>query len=351
MSEENNKTKKSFILRNSGFILLLLALLTIFTYRSCTVYIKPYEFGLKQVNVAIFREKGIHKKIYTTGLHLLLPFGLEQMHVFPKNRQILELSDVHSLKTKKYTKRSQPATKIQTSDGFFVTVDVSIIYRITNPYLLITKIGQLYEQNGIVPKAEPILKEALGTLTTEEFYNSPLRVEKTTIAKELFNKELSPKGIEIEHVLIRYFRYSPEIQKNIEEKKLKDQLVFKNRAEAKAAKEKANLSKIIEEGKATVKVKLEEAEAYKITKEADINLYRRTKTAEADLLVKLAEAQKTELKNKALTGAGSAQMVGLKMAETLDGIEVLILPSDGENGLNPLNLNKTTELFGINKND
>lgn len=351
MTEETKKLKNSFVFRNAGLLILIGTLLIIFIYRSCTVYVKPYQFGLKQVNVALFKQKGINQKVYDTGLHLMLPFGLEQMHVFPKSRQVLELSDTRSQQRGRHRVQSQPATKIQTSDGFFVTVDVSIIYRITDPYKLITKIGLLYEKNGIVPKAEPILKEALGTLTTEEFYNSPLRVERTLKAKELFNKEFAPKGIEIEHVLIRYFRYSDEIQRNIEEKKLKDQLVFKNRAEAKAAKEKANLSKIIEEGKAKVRVELEKADAYKIKKEAEIDLYRRKKTAEADLLIKLAEAKKTELKNKALTGAGSAQMVGLKMAEVLKGIKVIVLPSDGKDGFNPINLDKTTELFGINKND
>ena len=52
-------------------------------------------------------------------------------------------------------------------------------------------------------------------------------------AKEKLNIELAgKKGIAVDHVLIRYFKYSPEIQRNIEEKKLKDQLIYKNRAEA-----------------------------------------------------------------------------------------------------------------------
>lgn len=350
MTEEKTK-KNSFIFRNAGVLVLVGILSLVFIYRSCTVYVKPNQFGLKQVNIALFKQKGINKKVYDTGLHLMLPFGMEQMHLFPKTRQVLELSDAGKYRRNRQNSSLQPATKIQTSDGFFVTVDVSIVYRITDPYLLITKLGLWYEKNGIVPKVEPILKDALGPLTTEEFYNSPLRVEKTLQAKDLFNEEFSPKGIEIEHVLIRYFRYSEEIQRNIEEKKLKDQLVFKNRAEAKAAKEKANLLKIVGEGKAAVKVKLEEAEAYKVKKEAEIELYTRQKRAEADLLIELAKAKKTELKNKALTGAGSKQMVGLKMAEALKGVKLIVLPSDGKDGFNPLNLNKTTELFGIEDND
>jgi len=357
ISRISQKLSKGFL----PFLIVILALI-ILMYKSCMVYIKPNEFGIKQVNIALLRKKGIQNKEYTTGLNFVLPFGIEKIHIFPKNLQVLELSDYATPNSKKNSRRSfsnlilpstfttiEPSANIQTSDGFFVTVDVTILYKITNPYLLITTVGagKLYEDNGIIPKAEPILKEALGSLTTEEFYNSPLRVSKTEQAKTIFNKALNPKGIQVEQVLVRYFKYSPEIQKNIEEKKLKDQLVFKNRAEGRAEKEKANLAKVIEEGEAIVSVKLEEGKAYKITKEAEKDLYVRKKKAEADLLVKLAEAKRTELKNEALKGTGSTKMVGLKMAEALEGIELIMLSSNGNDGLNPLDLNKTIELFGI----
>ena len=127
-------------------------------------------------------------------------------------------------------------------------------------------------------------------------------------------------------MLIRYFRYTDEIQKNIEEKKLKDQLVFKNQAEGRAAYEGAQLSKMIQEGQATVDVKLQEGRAYVTKKEADRDLYVRTKHAEGDLLVKLAEARKTQLRNDAFQGAGSDRMVGLKMAEVYKGLELVVLP-------------------------
>ena len=112
--------------------------------------------------------------------------------------------------------------------------------------------------------------------------------------------------------MIRYFRYSDEIQKNIEEKKLKDQLVFKNQAEGRAATEGAKLKQMIQEGQATVKIKLQEGAAYVTTKEAERDLYVRRKHADADLLIKLAEAKKTQLRNDALQGAGSDRMVGLR---------------------------------------
>ena len=40
-------------------------------------------------------------------------------------------------------------------------------------------------------------------------------------------------------------------------------------------------------------------------------------------------------------------MVGLKMAETLRGVEIVVLPSDGEGGTNPLDLNAMLKRFDV----
>ena len=310
-------------------------------------YIRPNEFGIKIVRVGIHR--GVQKKIYHAGLHLVLPFGLQELSRLPKDIRILELTNFAEKAAK--ASRHEKAAHIQTSDGFFVDVDVSILYRIEDPYKVFTTIGpgNLYEINGIIPKAEPVLKATLGELTTEEFYNSPLRVEKAKAAKVMLNRELNPKGIKVDNVLVRYFTYSKEIQKNIEEKKLKDQLVFKNQAEARAAIEEATLKKIEQEGKAIVLVELEKGKAYVTRKLAEKDLYVRKKKAEANLLVKLAEAEKVRLKNDALTGIGAQRMVGLKMAEAYKSLDTIILPSDGPAGVNPLDLDKTLRLFDVRK--
>ena len=188
-------------------------------------------------------------------------------------------------------------------------------------------------------------------MTTEDFYNSPQRVKKAHEACDLLNSELNPKGIRVEHVLVRYFRYSHEIQKNIEEKKLKDQLVFTNQAAARAAKEEAQLKRIIQEGQVAVEVEMETGQAYVTRKIAEKDLYERSKKAEADLLVKLAEAEKVRLKNDALKGVGSERMVGLKMADIYKGLDLIILPSDGPQGVNPLDLDNALKMFDVKKGE
>jgi len=311
------------------------------------VYIKPNEYGIKQVNIGA--NSGIQPKVYETGFHIVLPFGFQVMHRFPRDIQVFELTSYSD--TASRDARREKAAHIQTSDGFFVTVDVSVLYHIFDPYKVFTTVGpgKLYEDNGIIPKVEPKLKQALGELTTEEFYNSPLRVEKSDIAKKLLNEELNPKGIQVDHVLVRYFVYSPEIQRNIEEKKLKDQMVFTNQSKAKSSAEEALVKKVRQEGEANIKVKLEEGKAYVTKKSAEKNMYVRTKIAEADLLVNLADAKKTELVNLAYQKKGSDKLVGLKMAEVYNGLDVIMLPSSGQYGINPLNLQDSLRLFGIDQ--
>lgn len=322
----------------------LLLILLFLVFRLAFVYVEPNEYGIKIVRIGL--NKGVQEKVYGPGLHFVIP-AMQEMETMPRDIQVLELTNYP--RTASRFARIERAAHIQTSDGFYVDVDVSIIYRLTDPYMVFTTIGpgRLFEDNGIIPKTEPALKATLGELTTEEFYNSPMRVAKAERAKTLLNAELLEKGIVVEQVLVRYFRYSDEIQKNIEEKKLKDQLVFKNQAEGRAAVEEATLKKIIEEGKVTVAVELEGGQAYVTKRVAEKDRYVRTKNAQADLLVKLAEAQKIKLKNTALQGKGSDRMVGLKMADVYKGLDVIVLPSDGKNGINPLDLNRTLQMFDV----
>ena len=314
-------------------------------FSSFFVYIKPNEFGIKQVNIGF--KTGIQTRAYETGYHFVIPFGVQVMHRFPRDLQVFELTNYPD--SASHEARREKAAHIQTSDGFFVDVDVSVLYHIVDPYKVISTVGpgMLYEDNGIFPKVEPKLKEALGEMTTEEFYNSPLRVRKSDEAKKLLNDELRGKGIFVDHVLVRYFKYSEEIQKNIEEKKLKDQMVFTNQSKARASAEDALVKKVRQEGEANTIVKLEEGKAYVMKKIAERDMYVRTKTAEADLLVRLAEARKTELINQAYQQRGSDKLVGLKMAEVYKGLDLIMLPSSGPNGVNPLDLEQSLKIFGV----
>lgn len=328
------------------FVILLIA------YVTCLEYVRPNEFGIKEIQIG--SNRGIQERVYAPGYVLVMPFGMQVIHRLPRNVQVLEMTRSGS--------QGHPAAsvsgalvnyihpaKIQTSDGFFVDVDVTILYRIIDPYRVVTSLGprnQYYTQ-GILPQSEPYLKTALGQLTTEEFYNSPLRAEKAELARELLDAQMSEWGIRVEHVLIRYFEYTPSIQENIEAKKLEDQLVFTNQSERRAASEQQLLNRVVAEGKAEVEVTRKEGEAYVVRRKAEQDLYSRSKKAEANLLVELAEAHRTALKNEAMESAGVDRKVAMAMAEVLEGLEVIMLPGGGEDAINPLNLQQMIQLFGV----
>jgi len=155
----------------------------------------------------------------------------------------------------------------------------------------------------------------------------------------------------VDHVLIRYFRYSDRIQENIEAKKLQDQLVFTNEAERKAAVQEQELNRERKQGEMQVEITLEEGKAFQVKKEAEKEFYVRKKEAEADLLVELAEAKRVEMRNRAMQELGADRKVAMQMAEVLKGLEALVIPVGTDDMPNPLNLDSILSSFGVRDYD
>ena len=315
-------------------------------YNSCTTYVKPGEAGVKQIKFGM--GKGIEPFVYGTGLHYI---GVgETMHRFPLRVQVLELSSSRSEGTEDLEgHRLAPGINIQTSEGYTVQVDVTVLYRIADALKVMTTIGpgRLFEDSAVIPRAQQDLRRALGELDAEDFYRGNKRTQKARDAQVALEAELKDKGIQVLQVLVRKYSYDQRYQQAIEQRKIQDQTVYKNEAEAKAATANAAKNKIVAEGAASVQVELARGEAEVKKLEAQADLYRRTKAADGDLLVKLAEAQGIELENQALRGVGSENMVGLRMAEALRGTRVIVLPTDGEGAMNPLDLKTLLKRFDV----
>jgi regulator of protease activity HflC (stomatin/prohibitin superfamily) len=303
--------------------------------RSCTTYVAPDMVAIKQVYYG--GGAGIKKELYGPGLHFVAG-GVERLHMFPRDLQVVNFSESPSEVSRE--QRSAPAIKIQTSDGYNVILDVTVVYRILDAYKVFTDAGpgRAFEDKLVIPRADRILRKTLGELNAEEFYKGPKRIEKARGAKEALVVELKDYGVELDEVLIRGYIYDPKYQQLIEGRKISDQTVFLRGAESAEAIEKRKRDTAIAEGKARMEVELSRgaAEVQKLHAQAD--LYTRQQAAAGKLKVELAEATGTRLENDALQGVGSENYVGLRMAETLKGVKVLVLPSDGANGFNPLDL-------------
>lgn len=305
------------------------------TVSSCTTYVPPDKVGIKQVNYGSAR--GIRDGFYGPGLHFVAA-GIERIYLLPQSLQLINFSDSSSEVSRQT--RAAPSISIQTSDGYKVQLDISLLFHITNPYLVFTRagMGDAYESGLVIPRADRILRKTLGELNSEEFYQGPRRIEKARAAQQQLEAELVEYGITLDAVLVRRYIYDDRYQQLIEGRKIKDQTVFLRQAEAKAAIEERKRDTMVAEGKANQETELSrgKAEVQKLSAQAD--LYRRKRAAEGKLLVELAEARGTQLENTALQGAGSENMFGLKMADVLKGVKVLVLSSDGAGGMNPLDV-------------
>lgn len=311
---------------------------------SCSTYVPPNMIGIRQVYFG--SSAGIKPESYGPGLHFIIA-GAERLHMFPRDLQIINFSASSSEASSQ--SKQVDSIKIQTSDGYNVQLDVSIIYRIKDPYHVFTEAGpgRAFEDRLVIPRADRILRKTLGELNSEEFYQGPKRIEKAKAAHDQLVTEVAGYGIEIEAVLVRGYTYDPKYQQMIEGRKIRDQTVFLRQAEAKAAIEQRKRDTMVAEGAANQETELSRgrAEVEKLRAQAD--LYQRKRAAEGKLLVELADAKGTQLENAALQGAGSENLVGLKMADALKGVRLIVLPSDGKDGTNPLDLGELLRKFQV----
>ncbi len=337
-------------------LLLLIVVLLLFAYWTCTRYIQPDQFAVKQVDVPfpfLTGAAGIHTNIYDTGVRWCTP-GCEKFIVFPKSVRAVTLhaKGKQNEDPDKFV-RYEDAAHIQTSDGFFINLDVSILYRVTNPYLVVHQFGagDLYEQNGIILQAETFLKATMGTMHPEDFFNAAQRVEKQNETRDRFNEFLEPRGLRVEHVLIRYPQYHEAVQARIEARNIQEQTKQKNIEEAKLAQATASLNEVVKQGEAALTIKLMEGSNYITRLTAEMDAYRRKKASEGNRVLALAEAEKQRMINESYQGVGADRLVGLEWARVLNGLDTIILESGGPNGFNPLDLDSLMKQLKLKKSE
>jgi regulator of protease activity HflC (stomatin/prohibitin superfamily) len=219
--------------------------------------------------------------------------------------------------------RTVGAINVPTVDGYPVAVDVTVLYRIADPFLVVSKFGfgKGYEDNVVLRFTDPAIKQHLGELRAEEFYRDQRIAKVHDLKKELAEK-FHQNGMELADVLIRQYDYPDTFQQLTEQKKIQDQSVLTNQALAKQAEVDTRLKQATAEGQNSINVRSAEFQAQITGLNAQKDFYERSKHAEADLLVKSAEAQGTEDINRAMEGAGSDKLLRLRKGlAILNGIK------------------------------
>jgi regulator of protease activity HflC (stomatin/prohibitin superfamily) len=286
-----------------------LVLVPLFLLRACLfTYVPPDRIGMRQV--AFGPGKGLQKELVEPGYRRQVS-GYEQVRTFPRDVQAVEFTNNPAETGAGHRKIG--AVRVPTVDGYPVDVDVTVLYRIADPYKVVSRFGfgDAYEEAVVVRFTDPLVKQHLGKLFAEQFYAEE-RLHRIADLKNALAQRFQENGLALEDVLIRQYDYPDTFQTLTEQKKIQDQSVLANRQFAKQAEVQTRLNQVAAEGQNLINVKGAEFQAQITEINAKKELYERQKRAEADLLVKSAEASGTEQINRAMEGAGSAKLLRLR---------------------------------------
>ena len=286
-----------------------LVLIPLFFLRACLfTYVPPDQIGMRQV--AFGFSKGLQKKPVGSGYQHQIS-GYEQVHTFPRNVQAVEFTNNPAETGAGH--RKVGAIKVPTVDGYPVDVDVTVLYRIADPYQVVSSFGfgDAYEEAVVIRFTDPLVKQHLGKLKAEQFYADE-RLHRIADLKNALAQRFRENGLALVDVLIRQYDYPETFQTLTEQKKIQDQSVLANQQLAKQNEVQTRLNQTVAEGTNLINVKSSEFNAQITEINARKDLYERQKHAEADLLVKTANASGTELINRAMEGAGSDKLLRLR---------------------------------------
>jgi len=271
-------------------------------------YVPPDEIGLRQISFG--SSKGLQKTLVHPGYRRQIR-SYETIRTFPRNIQVVEFTDSEIERSQDH--RTVGAINVPTVDGYPVAVDVTVMYRIANPFLVVSKsgFGKAYEDNVVIRFTDPIVKQFLGELRAEEFYRDQ-RLVKAHALKIALAERFAAHGLQLVDVLVRQYDYPDTFQQLTEQKKLQDQSVLTNRELTKQAEVDTRLKQTAQEGINSINVKAAEFQAQITAINAERELYERSKHAEADLLVRNAESAGSEMINRAMEGPGSDKLLKLR---------------------------------------
>jgi regulator of protease activity HflC (stomatin/prohibitin superfamily) len=328
----------SFSFRGGGIMSLLFKLLLVISpllfLRACVVtYVAPDQIGLRQVSFG--PNKGLQKTLVRAGYRRQIA-GYEKIQTFPRNIQVVEFTNSDAERGSDH--RTVGSINVPTVDGYPVAVDVTVIYRVADPFLVVSRFGfgRAYEDNVVIRLTDPMVKQHLGELRAEEFYRDQ-RLAKAHSLKTQLAARFQENGIQLADILIRQYDYPDTFQALTEQKKIQDQSVLTNRALAKQAEVDTRLKLTSAQGQNLINIKSAEFAAQITGINAQRDLYERSRHAEADLLVRKAEAQGTELINRAMEGPGSDKLLRLRKGlALLNGIKGPIYISEDPTDLEKL---------------
>ena len=295
----------------------------------------------------ILGKPGVQEEIYNPGATYWFAPLTTDWHVFDVSLQNLAMVR----DSKRGDREGEDDVQFKTVDGNDIRVDVTVAWQIDpkRAASLLVHVGSdtdEVKEKLVRPACRSIVRDVLNELNSEEFYVSDKRFEKASKAREKLAEVLGPEGVMVQQVILGEHHFNPEYEKVIQEKKLAEQNADKLRSEGRAGAEQAKSN--LERAKGTVNQQIAQAEgaAAQAKLNADADFFRSQKQAEAILAERRAKAKGILKQNEAMAGSGGKTMVKLKIAEALEGKQLIFIPAGkGGVGLQTLNMNQLISAY------
>ncbi len=301
--------------------------------------------GSTEVGIKIGKLVGADEVVAPGRTVIVIPF-FHDWYVFDTKTQTVEMKGSDNA-------RQDDALDFKTRDGNDVSVDVTVLYHVDPakaPHVLRTVASDVDEVRTVLvrPLARSIPRDALNELSSEEFYDSDLRAAKEEQALANLRRALDPYGLVCERVVLGNYRFHTNYQAAIDQKKVADQTVNKNRSGAEAAIKEWERELETTKGQVGQLLATERGKAQQVTLQTDA--YYEAKKLEADAIVaeKAANAQGITKMKEAMSGAGGRTMVKLRIAQALKGKKIVLFPtSDTAINLQQTDVNRFLESAGL----
>lgn len=325
-------------------IIALLILLPFFAHNT-----KSTEVGVRIIKWSPFAKRGIDTHFYQPGATYFFPPIINAWFVFDTKLQNMEMTAAM-----RGARMGKDDLIFKTIDGNDIAMDVIIAYRL-DPQKIAEVLQNVAQSNAeleeklVRPITRNVTRELFGALKTEDFYIADKRTQKSEEAKAVLNQILNPYGVIVENVLPKDYRFNPAYQNAIEQKKIADQMAERFKSETKATVEEY-LQKLQQaQGDVNQMVANIDGEFQKAKIATDAYYEQQTLIAKAIEAEGIAEAKGIEKMVEALNNAGGATMIKLKVAESLLGKKIYLLPY-GESGgidLKTTNINDLLKIYGV----
>jgi len=305
--------------------------------------------GVRTCKMGFIGPKGVEERVYAPGAtYFFLPF-INDWNVFDTKLQNLEMtySQVRG------DRKSRDDLVLKTIDGNDISLDVIIAYRIDankahHILQYVARDDKTLRDKIVRTVARSKPRDIFGELKTEAFYVADAREAQSGKAREALQKILGPMGIIVEKVLTNDYRFNPEYQKAIEDKKVADQQVEKNKSAQHAAREE--YKRKLEEARGEVNKMVANADGQYLKDKIEADVYQEQQQllAKAIQAEGIAEANGIQEMNNALAGSGGEAIVKLRIAEAIQGKRIILLPvSEGGMNLKTTDINRLIETLGI----